>query len=375
MNGEALGWGAWARHWAGETLRWVFRRRSVGSTLVKCGAAVVVTALGGGWIFSIRSRRADGEHEVRLEAGAGVADAISKAGFALGCVMILAGLGLIWRDMRREERERQRRRVVVVEQRGLLPRNSAPLAEAVPPSVVGTREVLVVDHTTQLRDGIVVDRAGALTEARQLRRDLTARLRDVAPSDATIVYGGVSPVPLTFLAGVVLDDEGAVRIMDWDRFRNAWRELDGADDGERLSAPDIAAAAGAHEVALAVTVSYAVDEDAARALYPGIPFLTMRLSNATVGNHWSEEKQQTLAGAFVDALVRLEAQGVQTVHLFFAAPNSVVFRFGRSYDGRNMPAVIVYQYERSDLARFPWGVRVPHHGEPEPSLYFPTVPA
>ena len=66
---------------------------------------------------------------------------------------------------------------------------------------------------------------------------------------------------------------------------------------------------------------------------------------------------------------------MQTVHLFLAAPNSVVFRFGRSYDGRNMPSVIVHQYERSDPARFPWGVRMPYHGEPEPSLYIPTVPA
>lgn len=375
MRGETEGWGAWARYWLSETMRWVIRRRSVGSTLVKYGAAIVVAALGGGLVFSLRSKFADGEHEVRLEAGAGVADAISKAGFALGFVMVLTGLGLIWRDMRREERERQRRRIVVVEQRGLLPRNSAPLAEAVPSGVAGTREVLVVDHTAHLRDGIVVDREAALTEARQVRRDLAARLRDVTPSDVTVVYGGVSPVPLTFLTGVMLDDEGAVQIMDWDRFRNAWRELDEVDDGERLSAPDLSSAAGAHEVSLAVTVSYAVDEDAARALYPAVPFLAMRLPNATVGNHWSEEKQQALAGAFVNALVRLEAEGVQTVHLFLAAPNSVVFRLGRSYDGRNMPTVIVYQYERSDPVRFPWGVCMPYHGEPEPSLYFPSVSA
>lgn len=375
MKGEFRSWGALARQLVGELSRWVIRRRSPGSTLVKVGGAVLIAALGGGWVLTISSRSGEGARELRLEAGAGVAEAISMGGASIGAILLFVGLSLVWRDWRKEYEAQQRRRVLVVEQRGLLARHSAPLAEAVPSSLVGKRESLVLDHTAHLRDGVVVDRGAAFMEARQIRRDVSARLRDVAPGDATIVYGGVSPVPLTFLVGALLDDESAVCIWDWDRFRGGWREPDEADDGDRMSSPCLDAVVGANEALLVVSVSYAVDEAAAHALYPDLPVISMRLGNITVGNHWSEEKQLALAGAFVDAMVSLEASGVRQVHLFLAAPNSVVFRFGRAYDGRNMPEIIVYQYERSDPLRFPWGIRMPHHGEAEPALCFPTVSA
>lgn len=45
-----------------------------------------------------------------------------------------------------------------------------------------------------------------------------------------------------------------------------------------------------------------------------------------------------------------------------------MFRFGRIYDKRNLPAVIAYQYERGETPPYPWGVKMPVSGAQEPEL-------
>lgn len=63
-----------------------------------------------------------------------------------------------------------------------------------------------------------------------------------------------------------------------------------------------------------------------------------------------------MARDFTELLGDLMAKGVGRVHLFIAAPNSVVFTLGRHLDDRLHPEVLVYQYERSASPPFPWAV-------------------
>ena len=55
-------------------------------------------------------------------------------------------------------------------------------------------------------------------------------------------------------------------------------------------------------------------------------------------------------------------KGARRIHLVLAAPNSVVFRLGRSYDKRNLPPVVVYQFENGSLPAYPSGVDTPVAG-------------
>lgn len=70
-----------------------------------------------------------------------------------------------------------------------------------------------------------------------------------------------------------------------------------------------------------------------------------------------------MAKDFTDLLGDLMAKGVKRIHLFIAAPNSVVFTLGRHLDDRLHPEVLVYQYERSASPPFPWAVKMPTHGQ------------
>ena len=62
---------------------------------------------------------------------------------------------------------------------------------------------------------------------------------------------------------------------------------------------------------------------------------------------------------FLTTIVRLADSGVATIHLFLAAQNSVVFRFGRIYDKRNLPRVLVYQYQKGREVEHPWSIDMP----------------
>ncbi len=178
------------------------------------------------------------------------------------------------------------------------------------------------------------------------------------------------PVPFTFLTGVLMDDEGTVFILDWDRHAEAWRELDGADDGKRFHIPDLAREIpdGTKETAMAVSVSYGVIADDVRARVGDMPLVELKLDGGSPDCHWSEHKQRALGQQFLDTAIGLSNRGVQRIHLFLAAQNSVAFRFGRLYDKRNLPKVVVYQYQKDSASAYPWGVLMPVSGVARPAI-------
>ncbi|MCB4824190.1 MULTISPECIES: SAVED domain-containing protein [Roseicella] len=360
-------WNQLLRRAVAAFIEWRFRKRSASLALIGLGVSILVAALGG---LAVRFRSGDTE----FEFGGGASFALSAVGLAVGAALVGLGTWLLLQDRREEREARERKRVLVVEQRGLQRRFSTALREALPRALVGQIVEKVIDVTPYFRDGVLAEQAAAFMHVRDARAVLRQGLGDAQPADVTVVYGGVSPVPLTFLAGTFFDDESRVVVMDWDRTAEGWRTLDGVDDGDRLSEPDLSSVSdGTDEVSIAISVSYEVDVEAARRLDPSRPMLALRMGKVFVGNHWSEDKQCAMAETFVRTLSQLANRGVRTVHLFLAAPNSVVFRLGRCIDIRNMPTVQVYQHERSDPIVFPWSIMMPCHGAPEPA-YCPTLP-
>ncbi len=65
--------------------------------------------------------------------------------------------------------------------------------------------------------------------------DEIARRRDgLDRADVSFILGGLAPVPLLFLLGVIVDDESRT-LMDWDGKRHVWRRLDEEDDRKRFA--------------------------------------------------------------------------------------------------------------------------------------------
>lgn len=357
--------------WAGaELVRFHTRTRSVGVFMIRAGIVLLALSLGG-WFVEAAWVGRDAAGGFRVGSSEGAPAFIATTVVFVGLALLLFGAVLLGFEFRAEAR----RKVIVLEQRGLAVRTDAPLARAVPRRIIGSRIPAKIDTTGVVRDGRVTDAQAAFNEVMQVRRDLRLWIGDTAPEDVRVVYGGIAPVPLTFLAGALIDDMGEVILMDWERSPGRWRTLDAPDDGARFRETGLAEVpAEAPAVWLVVSQSYGADLPAVRAVAGAAPIVELRVPNPIPDTHWSDDKQKALLGQFMSTLARLEGRHVRRVNLVLAAANSVVFRFGRAYDMRTMPELVVCQYERSQNPAYPWGIRMPHHGRPDPQIAHFSAP-
>ena len=348
---------------------WWCRPRSVARYAIGAGVVCLTLACGSGWVLDVSIPYSGGQFDISFDTAGGTPTLLVYALFVLGAVLILGGSISAICCYIREQRFLSRAKVVVVEARGLRNASGTPLIDAIPPSLKGHREHVLVDIRQGIKDGEIVDPEAALTELTSLPTDLKRREKGIDRRDLTLVYGGLAPVPFTFLTGVLVDDECTFLVLDWDRHAETWRELDSTDDGRRFKCSGVnTVPVGTREVALAVSVSYSVSAADVHAKVGDIPLVSLDLENGSPDSHWSEDKQRHLGAQFLSTIIGLGNRRVARIHLFLAAPNSVSFRFGRLYDKRNLPEVVVYQYQRGATPPYPWGISMPVSGADRPII-------
>ncbi|MFQ6185818.1 SAVED domain-containing protein [Sinorhizobium meliloti] len=345
-----------------ETVKFLLRPRGFEAKIAAACIPILVTLLGWNWVL-----KATGRDNYSVEVGS--TNVVPEwVQLPLVTLFVVIFVVCVWSGLRRtanEDKLRDRKKVIVIEGRGLREDDGSPLAAAVPSDIIGQRISVLLD-LRQRKDGVIIDPAELLNEVDGTRRAVQQHSKQGDPQDVTLVYGGLTPVPLAFLTGIIFDDEGKIVVMDWDRTREAWRNLDSGDDGQRFQMEGFEDVGTAKEVVLAVSASYQVrDENIATTF--DLPVARLSLPDLNT-SHWSRDKQNALAGQLLEAAKLLEAKGVETIHLILAAQNSVAFNLGRRYDKRNLPSVIVYQYEASSEKKYPWGVRMPVRGERTPSI-------
>ncbi|RWJ00141.1 SAVED domain-containing protein [Mesorhizobium sp.] len=340
---------------------WFFRARNAESWIFRGAVAVLIAIHGANWAFSYSGPIWGTPGTVEIGTAGTIPDGILW-GVTMVCALLMIGSAVwAWRRYSDEQERLSRKKVFVIEGRGLRDDDGSPLKAAVPDSIIGTRMDYLLD-VRQRKDGLIVEPEDLLQPIGTMKTWLHQAQKGNDRSDLTTVYGGLTAVPLTFLTGVLLDDEGDVVVMDWDRTASRWRLLDGSDDGLRFQITGIEEAGSAREVVLAISASYTVkSEDLATTFTHPVVRMTLRDSQSS---HWSQARQSALADQFLGILKQLDAMGVDRIHLVLAAQNSVVFNLARRYDKRNLPKLIVYQYERAQEARYPWGIEMPVAGAP-----------
>jgi hypothetical protein len=326
-------------------------------------------AFAAGLAFNASLPLAGGQFDLRYDSGEGVPQyLVHLAGF-LGLLLTLGGA--TWEAMRyaSERQELSKRKVIAIEVRGLRNVPGVPLVDSIPSSIQGRREQLLLDLRQYISDGTITDPTAALATILALPDDLRRREAGLNRGDITFVYGGLAPVPLTFLTGILADDEGQYVITDWDRHAGRWRLLADPDDLKRFVISGLQhLSTETTEAALAISVSYGIDPDDVRSRVGEMPLVEVALDGGNPDAHWSGDKIAALGRQFLEVLGDLNRRGVKRVHLFLAAQNSVVFRFGRLYDRRNLPELVVYQFERGKSPAYPWGVLMPVAGLAAPKI-------
>lgn len=346
---------------------WLFRKRSVGLSFAKLGTSLIILSVIGGVVAQLTYQNEGTVFTFDFDSTNTSAAFVSTIMFFLGALITAYGVFGARQEYQEERRRWEKRLVLVIEQRGLRDTTDTPLVDFIPDSLEGRRDQLIIDIRENIKDGYITSPEAALEKVRHIKRDIQSRIGRLDIQDVSVCYGGLFPVPFSFLTGFILDDNNKISVFDWHRSAENWCELDKEDDDDRFIIEDNGLAIG-DEVVVAVSVSYLADLENINDSFPGLPLLHLHLAKIDFNNHWSKLKQDALALQFCEFIKALMAKGAKKIHLIIAAQNSVVFKFGRSYDFRNLPEAIVYQYERSRRPAYPWGVQLTTHGVENPTI-------
>ena len=349
---------------------WWFRVKSIERFMIGGSLALITAVYAGPRLLEVILRAALGAvPEGFLQARRSL-DLVDAWILAICTGLLLVGVGLAVLRYRSDAKLMSKKRNLVIEARGLRDDDGNPLADAVSNDRDGTITPIILDLRNRL-DGQVIKPENAIADIAAGHRSVLQHKKDGDRTDITTSYGGLTSVPYTFLTGVLVDDEGEIFTYDWDRAQEAWRKIDGEDDGVSLSVDGLGSVAEA-EVVVAISYSYPITDDDLATTFD-VPIIRMTLENMSSDAHWSQKKQNRLAQEFFETAKRLSADGVKRIHLVLAAPNSVVFTFGRRYDKRNLPEVVVYQYQRGEAPAYPWGVLMPVAGIERPQVLYSTT--
>uniref|UniRef100_UPI0004634A98 SAVED domain-containing protein n=1 Tax=Pseudomonas syringae TaxID=317 RepID=UPI0004634A98 len=288
----------------------------------------------------------------------GLTDRLLAAAVYLAIIVIGTGLALIVHGYLKAQRETDSRRIAVLELRGLVDTSDTPLINAVPAKYRGRKEDCLVDLRSLLASK-TPDVQGAIVELAHIPRQLRRVRGDSTRGNVQVVAGGVMQVPLLFYTGVLLDDEGQVALMDWERVDSTWAELGEVDSGQRFSIDGLEKVVTGGPVVLAISASYIVEFSDIAKTFPSLPLVHLARPNPKVNKLWSEDEQKELARQFLDVLCSLKSANVTMVHLVLAAPTTLAIRFGKHYDVRNMPPIRCYHWERNQSPPYPWCVEMP----------------
>lgn len=338
---------------------WVTRPRSVGIALLKYGGILVSAGLGADFAVQIARQSNDEGWSFSFGMGQGIPVWLTLVVIGFGITLMALGGFILWTDHRRE----RRRRLVVIELRGLHASPDSPAVEKVVPTFRGDRRHLLIDFRPQGLEGRV-DPDYLLERVSSMRTALHTLVDGADKRDVQVAIGGMAAVPALFLAGMLIDDESHVHLYDWDRSAKCWRALDGADDSVRFLPPvGVPPAGAAEEVVLVVEASYAVNQaDVTVSFASSLPVVRLRVETPLADRFWSEQKQAALAAQFRDAVQQLSAAGVRRLHMVVVAPASLSIRLGMCYDRRLLPDVVVYQFEKGMPKPYPWGLQMPTVG-------------
>lgn len=336
---------------------WLFRRRSPALIVFRTGAALLTMTLFGRWAVSFSYSDAARTLMFGYQSP-NTTQLILNIGFVTGILLTFLGAAWEYQRYRDEKKQNDKKKTIVIEQRGLVDTSDSPLNEFIKNSCAWQVDSIVQDIRERVTENVISKPDLALAKVDNLKISLAEKTAQSAASDISIAYGGVFPVPFAFYTGYLLDDESKITLHDWDRDIGSWRVLDKADDGEEFTVeqPPVSG----KSVVLAVSVSYPVDRQSIATVFADLPVHYLSLPTLDRNSHWSKAKQDRLSGEFLEYCKKLLGLDVKHIHLVLASQNSIAFRFGQSYDKRNLSSVSVYQYERHQTVRYPWCVQIPH---------------
>ena len=335
-------------------VNWIFRAKNL---VIKTGSLLALIGFGGGIWNSIQAKYitengAVTELAVKNEQGPFYESVL----FIIGCIGVL----FIIFELIYIIRKRQKTANIVIEHIALKNKLGSSLNQ-----YINNSETLPIDLFDCYTGFHVSDPQLALDmTVIALAQTLPAKIKESGKSEITIHYGGTPPVALGFLAGSILGNTYDIKTWDYVRDEGVWYPLD-EYRGSDMPKIDLMNYKANPEVLLIMAITYPINLDDITIQFPGIPYVLISMDDKKHDNMRCQKRLTEFQSEFRELLKKLNYDGVETAHIFCAAQASFNFAMGRQVN-RNHSQCIVYEYDRSQHLKYPWGVSL--NGPLGPSL-------
>lgn len=282
--------------------------------------------------------------------------------FILAIFLIVSGVAWLFhcshRQNKREDEESDRKLVLCVQFDAYNEVIPALLTVAVPVEIKGKRIPILIQKRDSLVGGHgVEDVAG---EIMHIKKSLLQHAGGRDLNDISVCAGGLAPVPFLFMLGNVLEDDRPISWAEWERNSRRWLW---SKDGVSVPMWDIPMlnAIYSSDVVLRSGITYPIfPEDVSKAFQNHDVVVwepTEKLTEIVL----DESSCTKICNEFKKLLRQLNSKGVKQIHFLLACSTALTMRIGSVFDPRNMPNVIVYQYERGSDLVYIWGLGIKSH--------------
>lgn len=221
-------------------------------------------------------------------------------------------------------------------------------------------ETYVIDAHQYYENGSIINPQKALEKTLLIEGIVQAKSR-VEDDNSKYYYGGISQVPLTFVAGTLFENTRNIQVYDWNREDEKTYLID--NGGKPLSfTVEEPESLSCNKVAIEISLTYPIDHNNSIDAVGDLPTITIKAENLERDNTSTKEAQESVYKEFHRLLDKYSNFNVSEIHVFIAAQNSMVFQLGRQLSKRVHKKVVVWQFEVQNEHPNPWGISISNDG-------------
>lgn len=202
------------------------------------------------------------------------------------------------------------------------------------------------------------------TEALQRQYDLLQQLNNFTNHypEAHLAYFGLAHIPFIFHAGYQINRR-AIKVFATNRQTGEWIALKKSGSGPKLLLQETSEVSSdvKGDIILRMSISYMVRPQQIQEVVKQ-PMASFHLSLAKPKPDAviSEKQLNRYASTFHQVLVDINARfpNTQRIHLFLAAPPTLVFRCGQQVSKTIDPDILVYNFSNKDQPNYGWAINM-----------------
>jgi hypothetical protein len=216
-----------------------------------------------------------------------------------------------------------------------------------------------IDVWQYYEDGIVTNPKKALEKTTSILHAIE-NTSQTNSENLKFYYGGLVQVPFAFTAGAILNNTMDVDVYDWNRVESKAYLIESGNEQVpfKITLADINEFDAS--IAIEIEITYPLNHSNTINAVGDIPTLKIHAHTPELDNASNIETQETICKEFHKLLDQYS--NVNTIHIFIAAQNSLVFQLGRQISKRVHPTIVIWQYEKQNKVQNPWGVKISKNG-------------